>query len=122
MTKAMQRISEARGRAIALRSEADRWPKTASEDDAQATLRTAAIWLEPARLALVEAAELPDRVQIGDREKVRTLAGLLLGHLFELRDEARNANSKGIVRELDEYVETADEFLAMPELKKFMLD
>ena len=113
----MDKITLAIDKAKSLKSVVGQWKDAFAEDDGLYVLRYIPIWLEPGRVAMADIASQTD-VNIGDREKANQYAAAILGHLFELKTEARGRSKEGVLRELDEFVETADEFLAIPELKK----
>lgn len=112
------KVSLSVNKAKALLSTATEWKDTISEDDQLYILRFIPIWLEPARIAIADIAS-QQGVNIGDKGNVQSKSAALYGHLLELRGEAKARKKGGVVRELDEFVETALEFLALPDISKF---
>lgn len=102
----LEAIALGRTKAKALKNVATTW-KTCTEDEKLLVLRFIPIWLEPARVA---SAKLPDllRSKNVDIESLRGQANAMFGHLLELRSEAKAFSTEGIIRELDEVVETVD--------------
>lgn len=80
------------------------------DDDVDYLIRFFPIWLDPARMATDRIASLV-RPKVADPAVVRGLAVQLSGHLAELRAEVRAKSKEGIMRELDEFVETVDTIL-----------
>lgn len=95
------------------RSKAEQLKKTASswanctEDEKSVVLRFIPVWLEPARVASAKLPDLLNGKNI-DVDRLRGHGNAMYGHLLELRAEAKAFNTKGIIRELDEIMETAD--------------
>lgn len=94
------------------------WKEQMSEDDTVYVIRYAALWLETGKVAMQNIAD-QKAVQLQDSEKVKTLAAATLGHLLELTMEAKGRNRDRVFREVEEYVETAQEFLSLPTLKQY---
>lgn len=111
-------VLQGRSRAKALADTVNTWKDKLSDDDMLYVLRYIPIWLEPARVAMSNVAS-QRAVDIGDPHVAATKAAATLGHLLELKMEAKGRSKDGVLRELDEFVETADDFLALPALVRF---
>lgn len=109
-------VALGRTKAVELRNMVQKWT-SCTDDDRLLVLRFVPIWLAPAQRA---AAQLPNLLEgssaankVGD---LTTQANAAFGHLLELKQEANSNNVDGILRELDEIVETADEILSITAL------
>lgn len=102
----VETIALGRSKAEQLKETASSW-KSCSEDEKSLVLRFIPVWLEPARVACAKLPDLLSGKNI-DTERLRGHANAMFGHLLELRAEAKAFNTKGIIRELDEIMETAD--------------
>lgn len=109
--KTVDLIKLGKSKATDLKKKVQEWGPC-TDDDRLLVLRFIPIWLEPARKASAKLPTLfdgqPDTIKI---DELSTQASALFGHLLELTQEANSRNTKGIVRELDEFVETSDVIL-----------
>lgn len=105
-------------KAKALLSTATEWKDALTEDDQLYVLRFIPIWLEPARIAISNIAK-QQGVDVGNKDTVQMKSAAMTGHLLELRGEAKARKKNGVIRELDEFVETGLEFLTLPGVAKF---
>lgn len=112
------RVSLGVNKAKALLSTATEWKDALTEDDKLYVLRFIPIWLEPARVAISNVAK-QQGVDVGNKGTVQTKSTAMNGHLLELRGEAKAQKKNGVIRELDEFVETGLEFLTLPGVAKF---
>lgn len=85
--------------------------KESKDEECEIVLRFIPIWMEPARVAAERLAGVLKGNEKADVAKLQSEAQAMLGHLYELKAEAKAQNRDGIVRELKEYVETADTIL-----------
>lgn len=111
-------IKTALGKAKTLIAEVKGLKESLSEDDYLFVLRYKSLWLEPGRVAMSYIAERAG-VVLADAGAVKRIAAATLGHLLELSMEAKGRNRDRVLRELDEYVESAEEFLALPSIQRF---
>lgn len=116
--KKVAKVILARSRAQDLKDVASSWNNAMTEDDELYVLRFIPIWLEPARLAMADIGNQAD-VDVGDTNSLKNKAGEMMGHLLELRMESKARKKAGVLRELDEFVETAEDFLTLPGIKRF---
>lgn len=112
------RIKLALGKAGALITEVKALNENLGEEDYLFVLRYQSVWLEPGRVAMAYIAEQTG-VVLADSDAVKRIAAATLGHLLELSMEAKGRNRDRVLRELDEYVESAEEFLALPSIQRF---
>lgn len=106
-------------KAAALKDTASQWKGSLEEDDELYVLRFIPIWLEPARGAMRKVGDQTE-VDVGNRPAVQQEAARVLGHLFELKAEAKGRSKDGVLRELDEYVESCEKFLKFPGIARFV--
>ncbi|CDF38495.1 unnamed protein product [Chondrus crispus] len=118
--KNVARVSLGRAKAQDLKIVASSWKEDMSEDDQLYVLRFIPIWLEPARLAMA-AVGTQENVDIGDAALLKNKAAESMGHLLELRAEAKGRKKAGVLRELDEWLETLDDFLKLQGVRRFVL-
>lgn len=90
-----------------------------SDEDKDYIRRYSALWLENGRTALVDVST-QKAVKMGDMQKLSTLAAQLMGHMVELRAEIGVGKRDRVLEELDEYMETIEAFLQVPEVKKYV--
>lgn len=110
-------ISEGLKRAKALKDVVSKYGAKMTEDDALVVLRNVPIWLTPAQKAMKEISET--KANVGDVAVLQKLATATLGHLLELRMEAKGRDRDRVIGEIDEFIETSEDFLAVPGLKRF---
>lgn len=118
--KDVAKVAAGRAKVEDLKKIASSWKDVMDEDDGLYVLRFIPIWLEPARIAMENVAK-QESVDVGDAGALQTKAVEMMGHLLELRTESKARKKAGVVRELDEMVETADDFLNLPGIKRFVL-
>lgn len=109
--KTLDLIKLGKLKATDLKKKVQEWG-SCTDDDRLLVLRFIPIWLEPARKASAKFATLfdgqPNTTKI---DELGTQANAMFGHLLELTQEANSRSKEGIIRELDEIVETADVIL-----------
>lgn len=116
--KDVAKVSGGRAKAEELKKAVTGWKDAMSEDDELYVLRFIPIWLEPARAAMENVGK-QGNVDVGDASTVNNKALEMIGHLLELRVEAKSRRKAGVLRELDEFVETSDDFLKLPGIQRF---
>lgn len=97
-----------KAKAEALKQDVSKWKSVCSDEDKLLVLRYVPIWFTPTQVAGEKIAKLTANNKKVDSDKVMQQSLLLKGHLVELNMEAKNLSSAGIIRELDEFIETAD--------------
>lgn len=97
-----------KAKAEALKQDVSKWKAVCSDEDKLLVLRYVPIWFTPSQVACEKIVKLTTGNKKVDSDKVLQQALLLKGHLVELNMEAKNLSSAGIIRELDEFIETAD--------------
>lgn len=111
--KTVDLVKLGRLKATDLKKKVQEWG-TCTDDERLLVLRFVPIWLEPARKASAKLATLFDgQPNTTNIEQLTTQSNALFGHLLELNQEANAKSKEGIIRELDEFVETADVILAI---------
>lgn len=95
------------------------WKEPLQEEDEFYVLRFIPIWLEPARIAMLEVGE-QKKVDVGDTQKILGEGAKILGHLLELKEEAKAFRKEGVMREIDEFCESCEAFLALPGVQRFI--
>lgn len=105
---ALDTISLGKRKATELKKRVSKWPSVCGEDEKLIVLRYIPIWLQPAQAACKTLLGLVNPKKV-DVEKLTAQTNLMFGHLLELSTEADNKNTAGIMRELDEIMETADD-------------
>lgn len=113
------RVAAGRTKAEDLKKIASSWKDAMDEDDELYVLRFIPIWLEPARVAMGNVGK-QENIDVGDAGAVQNKAAEMKGHLLELRTESKARKKTGVIRELDEFVETADDFLKLSGVKRFV--
>lgn len=108
VSDAIDVVKLAKTKAEVLKEEVSKWKSVCSDDDRFVVLRYVPIWLTPAQVAGEKIAKLTVDNKKVDSDKVMQQSLLLKGHLVELNMEANNLSSAGIIRELEEFIETAD--------------
>lgn len=104
----VKKIKSVKNKVVGLKDMVSGLGDKVKDEDILVVLRFIPIWLTPVQIA---AAELPDMVNPAkaDVEKLKSQALLMKGHLLELSTEAKNGSKQGIIRELDEILETIDD-------------
>lgn len=110
-----------RDKAAALSAIVKKMPATMLENDEFYVLRFVPIWLETARVACTDIAA-QEEVDLGESPVLTGAAAELTGHLLELRAEARGGRRDGVLRELDEIIETVDKLLALPKVAPYAVE
>lgn len=113
------KVSTGRAKAEDLKKTATGWKEAMDEDDELYVLRFIPIWLEPARLAMGNVGK-QENVDVGDTSLINTKAAEMMGHLLELRMESKTRKKAGVLRGLDEFLETSDDFLKLPGVQRFV--
>lgn len=72
--------------------------------------RYLAIWIDPAKPACDTIAKLV-KPRVADPATVSALSTEMLGHFLEMREEISAMRKDGVLRELDEFMETAETIL-----------